>query len=269
MSKQPLVPPFGHKIRLADYDPDFTGKYNDSEDVTESATKDLEELRTLQRKLYAEGKQALLVIFQAIDAGGKDGTIKHVFEGLNPQGVQVTSFKQPSVEEQAHDFLWRIHQHVPPKGYIGVFNRSQYEEVLIVRVHKLSPKDVWKAHYDQINHFEEMLTATGTTVLKFFLYISKDEQKRRFEERLADPDKMWKFSLTDIEERKYWDDYIKAFEDMLTRCHTETAPWHIIPANHKWYRDLVVTQTIIETLKTMNPSYPPPIENADQIVIPD
>ncbi len=269
MKAQPLIPPFEKKVHLADYDPAYSGKYASEQEVSDTLAKDVLRLRALQERLYAEGKRALLVILQAIDAGGKDGTIKHVFEGVNPQGVQVTSFKQPSLDDMAHDFLWRVHQHVPAKGNIGVFNRSQYEDVLIVRVHGLAPKATWKAHYDQINQFEALLAATGTTVLKFFLYISKDEQKRRFEDRLKDPAKQWKFSMADLSERKLWDDYIDAFEDMLTRCNTEVAPWHIVPGNHKWYRNLVITQTIVNTLDAMKLTYPTPLENIDQITIPD
>ena len=266
---QPLIPPIGKKVQLADYDPDYTAEYKHGKDVADQLTKDSDRLRDLQDQLYADNKHALLVVLQAIDTGGKDGTIKHVFEGVNPQGVEVTSFKQPSLAEAAHDFLWRIHQSVPAKGRIGVFNRSHYEQVLVVRVHNLVPKTEWEHAYDQINQFEALLAGTGTTILKFFLHISKDEQKKRFEDRLHDPDKQWKFSLADIEERKRWDDYTAAFEDMLTRCNTEQAPWHIVPANHKWYRDLMVTQTIIEALKGMKLTYPAPIANVEQIVVPD
>jgi PPK2 family polyphosphate:nucleotide phosphotransferase len=269
MSKQPLIPSHGKKVKLKDYDPGYTEGIKREEDATEQLQKDLDHLAELQDVLYAQSKHSLLVVLQAIDAGGKDGTIKHVFRGLNPQGVKVTSFKQPTPDELAHDFLWRIHQHTPARGYISVFNRSHYEDVLIVRVHDIAPKKVWKQRYDQINAFEELLVANGTAVLKFFLYISKDEQKQRFEERLNNPDKNWKFAKGDLEERARWDDYIEAYEDMLTKCNTEHAPWHIVPANHKWYRNLVITQAIIKSLEGMDLSYPKPAEPLDGIEIPD
>jgi PPK2 family polyphosphate:nucleotide phosphotransferase len=265
----PLIPPFGKKVHLGDYDPSDSGKYKQESAVTAVLEKDLKRLQALQEVLYADSSRALLVILQAIDAGGKDGTIKHVFRGLNPQGVNVTSFKQPTAEQSAHDFLWRVHPFAPANGYISVFNRSYYEDVLVVRVHKLAEKHVWKAHYDQINAFEELLTASGTTILKFFLYISKDEQKLRFQARLDDPDKRWKFATGDLAERALWDEYIEADEDMLTKCNTELAPWHIVPANHKWYRNLVITQAIIGALEAMDLKYPDPVANIDKIVIPD
>lgn len=269
MSKQPLVPPADKKVRLKDYDPAYSGKYKNEHEIEGELTKDLEKLSGLQDLLYAENERSLLIVLQGIDTGGKDGTVRHVFRGLNPQGVQVTSFKQPSAEELSHDFLWRIHEHVPPKGHIGVFNRSHYEDVLVVRVHNLVSKKIWKERYDQINRFEEMLTEHHVTILKFFLYISKDEQKHRLEERQHDPKKQWKFAEGDLAERKLWDDYIDAYEDMLTKCNTDYAPWYVIPSNHKWYRNLVVTRAIVETMEDMKLKYPSPIPNIDQIVIPD
>jgi PPK2 family polyphosphate:nucleotide phosphotransferase len=269
MAKQSLVPPFGKKVHLKDYDPNHTGEFDEKSDITDLLEKDVERLAELQDVLYAEGKRSLLVVLQAIDAGGKDGTIKHVFRGLNPQGVHVASFKSPTPEELSHDFLWRIHKEAPAKGYIGVFNRSHYEDVIVVRVHDLVPKKVWKSRYDQINQFEQLLIENGTTILKFFLYISKDEQKKRFEERLENPDKNWKFALEDVEKRKYWDDYIEAFEDAISKCNAENAPWHIVPANHKWYRNYVITRTIVKTLEDMNLKYPEPIENIKGIKIGD
>lgn len=217
-----------------------------------------EELIELQRRLYAEGKRKLLIVLQAMDAGGKDGTIRHVFRGVNPQGVRVTSFKQPSEIELAHDFLWRIHQAVPQTGMMGVFNRSHYEDVLVVRVEEIVPKDVWQARFEHINNFERQLSDSGTTILKFFLHISKDEQEERFNERLSNPDKRWKFSEQDLVKRRHWDRYVPAFEDVLTRCNTEWAPWFVIPADQKWYRNLAITRVIVDTLKTMNPQYPAP-----------
>lgn len=270
MAKQPpLVPPAGKKIRLKEYNPDDTGDCKNEADAEKLIEKDLKRLRDLQDAFYADRGHALLVVLQGIDAGGKDGTINHVFRGLNPQGVIVTSFKQPTGEELAHDFLWRIHKRTPEKGYIGVFNRSHYEDVLVVRVHNLVPKKVWKARYDQINQFEETLAENGTTILKFFLYISKDEQKKRFEARRDDPQKRWKFALGDLQERQLWDDYQESFDDMLSKCNTEYAPWTIVPANHKWYRNLVVTRTIVETLEKLDLKYPSPVENIEKVVIPD
>ncbi|MCA9010836.1 MAG: polyphosphate kinase 2 family protein [Planctomycetaceae bacterium] len=216
------------------------------------------ELISLQARLYSEGKQKLLVVFQAMDAGGKDGTTRSVFQGANPQGVVVTSFKRPSDEELAHDFLWRVHKAVPGNGMIGVFNRSHYEDVLVVRVHDMVPESVWRPRYEFINDFEKMLTASGTRILKFFLHISKNEQKRRFQERIDNPEKRWKFDPADLEKRKFWNAYEKAFEDMLEKCSTTECPWYIVPGDQNWYRDLVVTGVIVETLKQMNPQYPAP-----------
>jgi PPK2 family polyphosphate:nucleotide phosphotransferase len=204
-----------------------------------------------------------------MDAGGKDSAIKKVFDHVNPQGVHVTSFKAPTSEELAHDFLWRVHQHVPGKGYIGIFNRSHYEDVLVVRVNNLMPEDVWQQRYDHINNFERLLTDSGTRILKFYLHISKDEQKERFQERLDNPDKHWKFSMGDLPVREKWNAYMEAFEAVLTRCNTAYAPWYIIPANRKWYRNLVVTRTIVETLESMNPQYPPAEPGLDEVIIPD
>ncbi len=221
----------------------------------------------LQTRLYAEGKQKLLIVFQAMDAGGKDGTIRNVFRGVNPQGVRVHSFKVPSKEELAHDYLWRIHKVVPAKGMIGVFNRSHYEDVLVVRVHNIVPESVWRPRYEQINQFEKLLTDTGTTILKFFLHISPEEQLERFQARLDDPSKNWKFSVEDLEKRKYWDDYMAAYEEMLQQCTTSWAPWYVIPADQKWYRNLTITRTIVATLKQMDPQYPPPADDLSGVVV--
>ena len=222
-----------------------------------------------RRSLYAESKHRLLIVLQAMDTGGKDGVIRHVMSGVNPQGCQVTSFKVPTAEELAHDFLWRIHQQVPRRGYIGIFNRSHYEDVLVVRVHDLVPKKVWQQRYEQINQFEKLLSETGTTILKFFLHISKDEQKRRLEARRDTPEKQWKFSLGDLKEREYWDDYMDAYEDALTRCSTRWAPWYIVPANQKWYRNLVVARTIVKTLESFDMKYPEPEKGIETAVVPD
>jgi PPK2 family polyphosphate:nucleotide phosphotransferase len=266
---QPVIPPMGKKVRLRDYDPGYTEGFTDQTQVAEQLQKDLERMSELQDILYAGGQKALLIIIQAIDTGGKDGTIKHVFRGLNPAGVQVTSFKSPTPEELGHDFLWRIHQHTPRKGMIAVFNRSHYEDVLVVRVHSLVEKRIWKERYAHINDFEELLHEHNTTVLKFFLYISKQEQKERLESRLREPNKHWKFNPDDLKERALWDEYIEAYENMLTKCNTDHAPWHIIPANKKWYRNYIVSRTIVQAMEGMKLSYPPAPPGLDQITIPD
>jgi PPK2 family polyphosphate:nucleotide phosphotransferase len=261
------VPP-GTEIKLVNYDPGFTGKYVDKSSAKDDLKDNVERLRALQEVLWAEDKHALLIVLQAMDAGGKDGTIRHVFSGVNPQGCHVTSFKVPTSEELDHDYLWRVHKAVPGKGTIGIFNRSHYEDVLVVRVHNLVPQEVWEQRYEQINHFEKHLADTGTTILKFFLHISKEEQKKRFEARLQDSRKNWKFSLGDVKERTYWDDYQRAFEEALSRCNTSWAPWYVIPADHKWYRNLAVSQIITEALEKLDMHFPPPLPDADQIVVP-
>jgi PPK2 family polyphosphate:nucleotide phosphotransferase len=266
---QPLLIEPGTKVKLADFDPAYSAGYGTKSEAKKEVERNLKRLRDLQEVLWAEGKHALLIVLQGIDSAGKDGIIEHVMGGVNPQGCQVTGFKVPTPEELAHDFLWRIHQATPRRGYIGIFNRSQYEDVLVVRVHNLVPPEVWSKRYDQINAFEELLAKSGTTILKFFLYISKAEQKRRFEERLRDPAKNWKFSMGDVKEREYWDDYIRAYEEVLSRCSTPWAPWYVVPAEHKWYRNLVVSGTIVDALERLDMHYPPPLPDADKIVIPD
>ena len=267
--KQPFLVPPDTRVNLSDYDPDYTRTYQSKSETKAEIERKVERLRELQEVLWAESKRALLIVLQAMDGGGKDGTIEHVMHGVNPQGCQVTSFKVPTEEELSHDFLWRIHKAAPRRGYIGIFNRSHYEDVLVVRVHNLVPKEVWSQRYDQINHFEKLLADAGTTIVKFFLYISKEEQKARFEDRLSDPKKNWKFAIGDVKERGYWDDYMRAYEEALSRCSTPWAAWHIVPANHKWYRDLVISQIIVESLEKLDMRYPPPLPDADKIVIPD
>ncbi len=216
-----------------------------------------QEIADIQLRLYAESRQKLLVVFQAMDAGGKDGTIRRVFSGVNPQGVKVASFKQPTPEQLQHDFLWRVHAQTPGDGIIGVFNRSHYEDVLVVRVDKLAPESVWRPRFEHINHFEKLLADERTTLLKFFLHISKQEQADRFGERLADPTKHWKFSLGDLEKRKQWDAYMEAYEEAISRCSTDHAPFYVIPADQKWYRNLAVARVIVDALRRMNPQFPP------------
>lgn len=259
----------GEKIALAQFDPEETEHYRKKNQVEEELTLQRQRIRDLQERLYAEHQQSLLIVLQAMDTGGKDGTIRSVFEGVNPQGCQVWSFKAPGSEELAHDFLWRYHQRTPPLGLITIFNRSHYEDVLIVRVKNIVGEDVWRHRYEMINEFEHMLTLNHTTVVKFFLYISKDEQKQRLADRLADPTKHWKFSTNDLKERAYWDQYMLAFEDAINNCSTEYAPWYIIPANKKWYRNLVIARTIADTLEAMNPQFPAAEPGLENIVIPD
>lgn len=242
--------------------------WHDDRDAAEKEFRKLrDEFVLWQWRLYAEGQRRLLIIFQAMDAGGKDGAIRNVFQGVNPQGVRVTSFKTPSADELAHDFLWRIHRAVPATGMIEVFNRSHYEDVVVVRVDKLAPESVWQPRYEQINQFEKLLTDTGTTILKFYLHISKDEQKKRFQERLHDPEKHWKFSTEDVLKRKAWDSYMEAYQDALNRCTTPWAPWYVIPADQKWYRNVAITRVIVETLREMNPQLPESKVEADEVEI--
>ncbi len=243
-------------------------EFHDDRDDAEKEFKKLrKELVHWQEKLYSEGEQKLLILFQAMDAGGKDGTGRVVFQGVNPQGVCVTSFKKPSTLELAHDYLWRVHQAVPPKGMIGVFNRSHYEDVLVARVNHLVPKDVWQQRFEQINHFEKMLHDTGTTILKFFLHISKEEQGERLQERIDKPEKRWKFNKDDLSTRTQWDDYMKAYHDVLTRCTTKHAPWYVIPADQNWYRNLAVMKVIVDALRSMNPQFPEVNEDWEQMQI--
>jgi PPK2 family polyphosphate:nucleotide phosphotransferase len=261
---QELIVKPGSNIRLKDIDPDASPGWKNKESAAEQLVRNLEELRSLQYLLYAEAKRSLLIVLQGIDAGGKDGTIHHVMSGFNPQGARVTSFKVPAGEERQHDYLWRVHKVLPAFGEVGIFNRSHYEDVLVVRVHDLVPEPVWKKRYGHINHFEQMLVDSGTQIVKFFLYIDRDEQKRRFEERLKDPAKNWKFSIGDVEERKYWDAYAGAFEEAIEKCSTPWAPWYVIPANRKWFRNLAVSEIVISALKGMNLAYPKPNpENAN------
>lgn len=226
-------------------------------------------LSGLQRKLYAQGKHKLLVVLQAMDTGGKDGTIRHVFHGTNPQGVRVTSFKVPTPTEIAHDYLWRVHHHTPGTGKIQIFNRSHYEDVLVVRVHDLVPKERWAKRYDHINEFERLLADEGTTILKFFLHISKEEQRERLQARLDEPDSQWKFSLGDLDERALWPQYFEAYEEAITRTSTDWAPWYVVPADRKWYRNLVISSVLIATLEGLGVDYPEPAEDFSGVVIPD
>jgi PPK2 family polyphosphate:nucleotide phosphotransferase len=267
MVSSPFLVEPGTKIKLDEFRADQTGQFKEKDEAHKPTRKSVQRLTELQDVLSATKKHALLVVFQAMDGGGKDGSIKHVFSGVNPQGCVVTSFKVPTPLEAEHDFLWRIHNAAPPRGMIGIFNRSQYESVLVERVKKLVPDDVWEKRYDQINAFENLLAAEGTTIIKFFLHISYEEQKRRLKARLADPSKNWKFEPSDLKERKRWTKYMEAFEDALTRCSTPWAPWYIVPADHKWFRNWVVSDTIVRTLETLKLKYPPPLKDADRIKV--
>ena len=245
----------GHRIRLAKINPDDTGRIT-KDQALDRFVELREKVSLLQERLYAEHKRSLLIVFQALDTGGKDGAIKNLCSGLNPAGIRISAFKVPTQAELDHDFLWRVHKATPDKGMIGMWNRSHYEDVLVTRVHKLIEKKVWKARYDQINSFEKILTENGTTVLKLMLHISKDEQKRRLQARLDTAEKQWKFNLGDLKERALWDDYEKAYEDAINCCSTDHAPWYIVPANHKWARNLGVVEVVLRTLKKMDPRFP-------------
>ena len=246
----------GSDIKLGNVDADESEHYQGKRDIADELDRQRKRIRELQERLYAERQRSLLIVLQAMDTGGKDGTIRGVFQGVNPQGCQVWSFKAPSTEEMEHDFLWRYHAKAPSRGLITIFNRSHYEEVLIVRVKSLMPEDVWRRRYAMINEFEQMLTLNKTTIIKFYLHISKEEQKRRLQSRLDDPSKHWKFSSADLKERAYWEDYMTAFEEAVENCSTEAAPWYVVPANRKWYRNLVIARTIADTLEAMNPQFP-------------
>jgi PPK2 family polyphosphate:nucleotide phosphotransferase len=252
----------GAKVNLAGFDCGATfGRKKDEADAV--LTANLVRLTDLQERVYAEAKHAVLIVLQGIDAAGKDGTIRVVAGAFNPQGTPVTSFKTPTAIELAHDFLWRVHAAVPGKGEIGIFNRSHYEQVLVVRVHKLEPEPVWRRHYGEIRDWEKMLTDSGVTILKFFLAIDKDEQRKRFQDRVDDPTKRWKFSTADTAERALWDDYTVAFSEMLSETSTPNAPWHLIPANHNWLRNVAISEIVADAIDDLNPQYPEPEANLE------
>jgi PPK2 family polyphosphate:nucleotide phosphotransferase len=258
----------GTRVELADWDPadqsEFASGKQDGEKATAVLNKRLEEL---QETLWADRRHRLLVVLQAMDTGGKDGTIRKVFEGVNPAGVRVATFKAPTASELAHDYLWRVHPHVPGDGEITIFNRSHYEDVLVVRVHDLVPRERWEKRYAHLADFERMLSDEGTTIVKFFLHISKDEQRRRLQARIDDPTKHWKFSLGDLEERKLWDDYQRAYEDAISNTSSRFAPWYVVPANRKWYRDLVVASVLVKALEAMELRHPPLKQDLTGVVV--
>jgi PPK2 family polyphosphate:nucleotide phosphotransferase len=258
----------GSKFVLANFDPEDKSQFAEDKQEAEKKMVELgQKLDKLQEVLYAEHKHKILIVLQALDTGGKDGVIRSVFSGINPQGVHIASFKVPTPEEMDHDFLWRIHSQVPGKGELVVFNRSHYEDVLVVRVHNLITEAVWKDRYIQINNFEKMLVEEGTTILKFYLNITKDTQKERLQARLDDPEKNWKFNPADLKERSFWDDYMKAYQDAINETSTEWAPWYVIPSNHNWYRNYCVFSIIVKTLEDLNMHFPAPIPGLDKIVI--
>jgi PPK2 family polyphosphate:nucleotide phosphotransferase len=263
--KKFLVAP-GSKVKLNHIDAAFHGKHESEVDAKEALDHHKARITSAQRLLYGDRTRSLLIVLQGIDGAGKDGTCWHVISAMDPQGVKVAGFKQPTAEERDHDFLWRVHPHAPGKGEVAVFNRSHYEDVLVVRVHKLVPKQVWRARYDLINEFETLLhVENDTTILKFFLYISKEEQLARFKQRLDDPARQWKISKSDYSERDYWDDYIEAFEDALSQCSKKHAPWYVIPSNQKWFRNLAVSQIIADTMEDMHLKLPKPTVDLAEI----
>jgi len=248
----------GSKVNLGKIDAGYHGAFENEEAVSAELNNYSQRLTELQALMYAENKHSLLIVLQAMDGGGKDGTIHHVMAAMNPQGCSVVGFKVPTAEELAHDYLWRIHKMTPAKGHITVFNRSHYEDVLVVRVHSLVSKEIWSKRYNEINEFERELANSGTTIVKFFLHIDKEEQLKRFHDRLNEPDKQWKITDSDYTEREYWDEYQRAYMDALSKCSFNYAPWYIIPANHKWFRDLAVSQILVETLEGLKMKYPEP-----------
>jgi PPK2 family polyphosphate:nucleotide phosphotransferase len=255
----------GKKIRLKDFDPQFAAKHEKKKSALQKIAKLQKRMDELQFQLYAENKRSLLICLQAPDAGGKDGVVRHVIGTMNPQGCRVVGFKEPTPEELAHDFLWRIERQTPKRGEVVIFNRSHYEDVLIVRVHKLVPRKIWSKRYEQINDFERRLTANSTHILKFFLHISKEEQLERFKRRLDDPARHWKISESDYSEREYWDDYQAAYEDAINNCSTDEAPWFVIPSDHKWFRNLAISQIIVETMENVGMQFPAPTVNLTDI----
>jgi PPK2 family polyphosphate:nucleotide phosphotransferase len=258
------VPP-GTTVKLEDIDPSFKNHHEGRKEAAKEIEHCEQRLRELQELLYANGRQSLLICLQALDAGGKDGTISHILGSMNPQGCRVVGFKQPSALEAAHDFLWRIHRVAPARGEVAIFNRSHYEDVLIARVHHLVPQEAWSRRYDRINAFESGLVEDGTHILKFYLHISKGEQLKRFKDRLDDPAKQWKISEADYKERTCWGEYTTAYEDALSRCSTENAPWFIIPADHKWFRNLAVARIVVQHLESLKMTFPPPSVDIEHI----
>lgn len=264
LSKRFKVAP-GSNVNLKKIDPGFKGSHANHKAAESEITHYQQKLRELQDLLCSERKHSLLICLQALDTGGKDGIINHVLGAMNPQGCRVAAFKQPSAEELSHDFLWRAHKVAPAQGEVVIFNRSHYEDVLVVRVHNLVPRKIWSRRYDQINRFEKELAAHGTQILKFYLHISKEEQLKRFKQRLDDPAKQWKISEADYKERTFWDDYVTAYEEALSQCSTDYAPWFIIPADHKWFRNMAIARIVVEHLESLKMKYPKPTVDLQHI----
>ncbi len=264
LTKRFRVAPESH-VRLRDIDPGFHGKHEHKKEAAAEFSKQEDRMRGLQYLLYADHQRSVLIVLQALDAGGKDGTISHVLGAMNPQGVRVAAFKQPTEDELAHDFLWRVHKQTPAKGEIAIFNRSHYEDVLVARVHGIVPKEVWSQRYDRINDFEKNLADAGTRIVKFYLHISEEEQLARFEQRLDDPMRNWKISESDYAERKLWPAYIEAFEEVFHRTSMPYAPWYIVPANHKWFRDLAVSSIVADAMDSLNLELPKATVSIDDI----
>ena len=264
--QQPVIPPFGRDFAIAEYDPRYTGGMTKDEALAEIVT-----LRTrlneLQNLLYADRRYAVLVVLQGIDTAGKDSTINSVFAEVGPLGCRVVNYGVPNAEELSHDYLWRYHRDTPPRGHITIFNRSYYEAVLVERVKQIVPEAEWQRRYEHINAFERYLESQGTMIAKFFLHISKDEQRERLQERIDNPAKHWKFRKNDLLERAYWDDYQAAFEDMVDRCNTKAAPWHVVPADRKWYRDVVVARALVQEMESLDLRYPPPEESLEGLTV--
>jgi len=264
LSERLRVAPGSH-VKLRDIDPGFHDEHGHKKDAAAELEKHKDRMRELQYLLYADHRRSVLIVLQALDAGGKDGTISHVLGAMNPQGVRVASFKEPTEYELAHDFLWRVHKQTPAKGEIAIFNRSHYEDVLVARVHGLVPKDVWSKRYDRINEFEKNLADGGTSILKFYLHISEDEQLARFEQRLDDPMRHWKISESDYTERKLWPAYVEAFEEVFHKTSTPHAPWYIVPANHKWFRNLAVSRIVADAMDALQLELPKSTVDVDDI----
>jgi PPK2 family polyphosphate:nucleotide phosphotransferase len=267
MTRSPYRVEPGSRFHLADWNPDDTGSFTSKEEARPHIKKNIERMIELQELLYASQKYAILIVLQAMDAGGKDGAIDHVFSGVNPQGCDVTAFKEPSQLELSHDYLWRYHMACPRRGIMMIFNRSHYESVLVERVKKIAPKEIWSRRFDELNAFEKMLVAEKTIILKFYLNISREEQKKRLKARLKDKSKQWKISASDLQNRKKWDDYMEAFQDAIHRCSTNDAPWYVVPSNHKWYRNWVISDTIVRAMEKLDMKYPTPPAEIEKLKV--
>lgn len=264
---QPITFPPGHQFRLSDLNPRYEGEEFNKKSGRARTVENAQALSDLGYRLYAENKRSILLVLQGMDTSGKDSTIRAIMAGLNPQSCSVSSFKRPTDEELDHDYLWRIHKVTPRRGDIGIFNRSHYEDVLVVRVHNIVPPEMWEQRYNQINEFEQLLSENGTKIIKCFMHISNEEQRERLQERVDDPNRRWKFAKGDLAERKHWDKYEEAYEAALTRCNTEWAPWHVIQSDRSWYRKMIVSEILRKTLEEMDPQFPPAKDDIEGIVV--